>query len=787
MSAEIDTLRCEAEARSRDAPAQTELGRTLSSHGRYPEAIEALKRAVMLQPAAPDAWLELAATLIAAERPADAAAMLDAAQSAVAPSAGVCLARGWALLAVRRDREALESFERARALQPAEIDAGLGIARSLARLRRFPEAFATSDTLLTLSPDCAEALAVRALLLFLVGRPEEALAEAARAEAADPHRALPAVVRGLELLRQGRAVDALAEFDKALVREPNFAAARVGRAQALEALDRHSDAVAAVQDAARTDPENPAVYLLAARLMIRAHRFDQAAECFAQALRRDARSLEALRGRAQCLAALRRAAEALAAYDELLAVAPDTPYMQGERFYMQLLCCDWTDFEARRQDLAARVRRGERVDSPGTFLAHSESPADQLQCARIYAADRLVVDERVAPRSAPARTERIRVAYVSADFHSHPTAFLAAGLFERHDRSRLEVIGISYGRDDGSEMRRRLERSFDRFVDALDAADLEIAQRIADLGVDIAVDLKGHTMGGRPRIFAYRPAPLQVSFLAYPGTMGVEFLDYLVADRQLIPERSRAHYSERIIYLPDSYQVNDADRPQRPRPGRSEAGLPEAGFVFGCFNVLYKLTPPVFDAWMEILRAVPASVLWLLDGGPVAAGNLQREAEARGVRAERLVFAPGLAPEEHWARCPLVDLFLDTLPTNAHTTASDALWAGVPVLTLAGETFTSRVATSLVHAAGVPSLAAASREEYVRLAVQLASEPARLGRLRTHLRGARLRAPLFDTARYCRHLEDAYLEICARHRRGEPPADIHVAPRPSSTEARHDA
>jgi predicted O-linked N-acetylglucosamine transferase (SPINDLY family) len=812
--ADIDALRRAAEERPLDVAVRTELGRRLALAGRYPDAVEVLKRALELQADAAQAWLELGRVLGAAGRPLDAVRVLDAAVSVVTPSAALLVARGQALLGVRRDREALECFERARELEPSgadaphrtdgphRTDARIGMARSLLRLRRAEEALAGIDALLIELPGCAEAHAVRALLLFLLQRLDEAFAAAGRSAELDPKQALPDVVHGLALQRAGRPAEALARFDAALSHEQYHAAAQVGRAQALEALERLPEALEATLLAGRLDPENLTVYLMAARLMIRAQRFAEAAEYFDQALRRNEHCIEALRGRAQCLAALRRAEEALEAYERLLAIAPDSPYLSGERFYVQMSCCDWTDYEARRQELAARVRRGERVSSPGSFLAHSDSPADQLICARTYAADRLAVGQRVtvARRPAAARgpgvgqsvavtqrvdppaeqrmgQDRIRVAYVSADFHAHPTAFLAAGLFERHDRDAFEVIGISYGPNDGSEMRRRLERAFDRFVDVSGLSDLAIAERIAELGVDIAVDLKGHTLGGRPEIFAYRPAPIQVSFLAYPGTMGVDFLDYLVADRQLIPERNRPHYSESILFLPDSYQVNDAARPAPASMSRREAGLPESGFVFCCFNVPYKITPGIFDAWMEILKAVPGSVLWLLDGAPSAVRNLTREAAGRGVGEHRLVFAPGLEPASHWQRCPLADLFLDTLPTNAHTTASDALWAGVPLVTLAGETFTSRVATSLLHAVGLGSLSVGSRAEYVRLAVELACNPVALARLKVHLEAVRFRAPLFDTPRYCRHLEDAYTEICARHRRGEDPADVWVTAR----------
>jgi protein O-GlcNAc transferase len=779
----VEALRREVEAHPDDAALRTQLGHLLTLNGRYPEAIDLLKRAIELQPALSQAWLQLGATLTTAGRLIDAATILDGAPAALSSSAQIQKAQGWARLGVRRDHEALECFQRACALQPADLDARVGSARCLARLRRLDEAFAATDALLAEHPDCASALATYALLLFLAGRVAEAWSAAVRAEELDAAQGLPAAVRGLLLQGQGNAAEALVAYEAALVREPGNAVALVGRAQTLETLERFTAALEATQTAARADPANPAVYLLAARLMVRIQRFAEAGECFAEALRHDARNLEALQGRAQCLGAQLRAEEALEAYDRLLALAPDRAYMRGERFYVQLLCCDWTDYEARCEDLALRVRRGERVDSPGSFLAHSDAPADQLRCARIYAADRLVVGERLAPRAARAAPDRVRVAYVSADFHAHATAFLAAGLFEQHDRARFEVIGVSYGRDDGSQMRRRLERAFDQFIDVSDASELQIAQRIADLGVDIAIDLKGHTLGGRPGIFAYRPAPVQVSLLAYPGTMGVEFLDYIVADRHVIPESCRPHYAERIIYLPESYQVNDSARTLLRRPSRIETGLPERGVVFACFNALYKITPTMFAVWMQILQAVPGSVLWLLDDAPTAVRNLRREAALRGVSEGRLIFAPRAKAEHHWARCTLADLFLDTLPYNAHTTASDALRAAVPVLTLAGETFASRVATSLLHAVGLGRLSVASHEQYVKLAVELAHDKAARGRLRAHLEAARSDAPLFDTARYCRHLEDGYSEICTRARRGDPPRDVWVAPRPASLES----
>lgn len=427
-------------------------------------------------------------------------------------------------------------------------------------------------------------------------------------------------------------------------------------------------------------------------------------------------------------------------------------------------------------------------------MAHGESPADQLICARTFAADVSRVDAAFAEapgsattthslRAGAASQERIRIAYLSADFHAHATAYLAAGLFEAHDRTRFETLAVSFGPDDGSTMRRRLVRSFDRFEDVRSLTDQQIASWVRERGVDIAVDLKGHTLGGRPRVFAYRPAPLQVSFLGYPGTLGSEWMDYLVADRYVIPEEARAHYAEHVIDMPGCYQVNDSARVASPTPTRREEGLPDSGFVFCCFNSSYKITPAIFDDWMAILRAVPDSVLWLMQASAEACENLRKEAQRRGIDARRLVFARWRRVEDHLGRCPLADLFLDTVPYNAHTTASDALWSGVPVLTRTGATFVSRVATSLLHAVGLPELSVRSAEEYRKTAIRIARSPGELRSFKERLGLARTRSTLFDSVGYCRLLESAFEAIVARHRRGEAPSALELAgvPRASSS------
>jgi protein O-GlcNAc transferase len=525
---------------------------------------------------------------------------------------------------------------------------------------------------------------------------------------------------------------------------------------------------------AAAKPDAHAIQVETGFLSIRLGHYAEAVEAFTAALVHSPQNIDALRGRAQCLFILGRLEEAADAYDALLAVAPGLPYMMGERLHVKLHSCDWRDYEQSRLEIANRVRRGDRADVPGCFMCHCDSPADQLLCARTFTKHLCALPQpAMRPAARPLR-DRIRVAYLSADFCTHATTQLAAGLFEKHDRTRFETYAVSFGPSDGSPMRARIEAAFEHFVDVRGCPDEDIAARVARSGIDIAVDVKGHTLGARPRIFALRPAPVQVSFLAYPGTMGADFIDYIVADRVVIPDADQVHYDESVIYLPDSYQVNDEARATTRVPSRGEVGLPETGFVFCCFNSVYKITPTVFDTWMRILAAVPGSVLWLLGGTAVAERNLRLEAQRRGIDARRIVFAPRVAPPEHCARTALADLFLDTLPVNSHTTASDALWAGVPLITVAGKTFTSRVATSLLRAVDLPQLSVASLGDYERLAVRLSHDQDALTGLKRHLAIARRTASLFDSGLYARRLEAAFAEIWRRSQRGEAPRPVRI-------------
>jgi protein O-GlcNAc transferase len=411
------------------------------------------------------------------------------------------------------------------------------------------------------------------------------------------------------------------------------------------------------------------------------------------------------------------------------------------------------------------------------MLAISASPAVQLRAAEIFTADQCPPAERSIWRGEIYRHDRIRIAYLSADFQNHPTAYLAAGWFEAHDRSRFETIAVSFGPDTNDDMRQRLRGVFERFIDAQSLTNRQIAERLRALEIDIAVDLKGYTTNSRAGIFALRPAPIQVGYLGYPGTMAASYMDYILADEVVIPSDHAPFYTEKIVWLPGTYQVNDrARRISDQTPSRAELSLPDEGFVFCCFNNSYKIRPAIFDIWMRLLRQVEGSVLWLFEENGSAAQNLRLEAERRGVAPERLVFAPHVPAAEHLARHRHADLTLDTLPYNAHTTASDSLWAGVPVLTCLGTTFAGRVAASLLKAIGLPELITTSLEDYEALALRIAREPDLRAALKQKLARNRDTFPLFDTARFTRHTEAAYTTMWERHQRGEPPQSFAVTP-----------
>jgi protein O-GlcNAc transferase len=547
---------------------------------------------------------------------------------------------------------------------------------------------------------------------------------------------------GKALLDLGRPEQALASFDQATALDPGFAEAHVNRGNALVKLRRFEEALVSYQKAVGLRPDHAEVYRNCGNIFSKLRRYD----------------------------------EAVAAYDKALALKPNLPGAEGHRLYAKMHLCDWSRWEAESAHLISSVRNGHANTQPFIFLAIPSSTEDQLQCAKLWAASNFPASEKPVWQGERYDHDRIRVAYLSADFRQHALSFLMAGMFECHDKSRFEVTGISFGVDDSSEMRRRVTASFERFVDARSYSDEQIAGLIKALEIDIVVDLMGFTTDSRTGIFARRPAPVQAHYLGYPGTMGARYIDYTIADRVVIPDNQREFYSEKRALLPGSYLVNDRKRLIADKAfTRTELGLPSTGFVFCCFNNNHKITPDVFDCWMRILGQVEGSVLWLFQDNAKAADNLKKEALARGVSADRLIFASRMPPSDHLARHRAADLFLDTLPYNAHTTAADALWAGLPVLTCLGETFVGRVAASLLNAVGLPELITTTLQEYEGLAIRLAKHPDELRAIRARLEANRLTTPLFDTQRFTAHIETAYVAMHERHQAGLAPDHIAIS------------
>jgi predicted O-linked N-acetylglucosamine transferase (SPINDLY family) len=504
-------------------------------------------------------------------------------------------------------------------------------------------------------------------------------------------------------------------------------------------------------------------------------RLEEALASYDKALSLKPDYAEAYKTRGAVLRDLKRLDEALASYEKALSLNPELEFLFGVYLHTKMQLCDWGYFNNNLTQLIADVEQSRLAVSPFILLGLIDQPALQNNAAKTYSTTQYPKRDALGPFVKRPLNEKVRIGYYSADFQTHATAYLIAELFEVHDHDRYELYGFSFGPSSNDEMRRRIVSAFDRFIEVNSMSDRQIAQLSRDMGVDIAVDLKGYTQHGRTGIFAEGAAPIQVNYLGYPGTMGAEYMDYIIADKTLIPEQYQSEYTEKIVYLPGSYQVNDSKRRISGRQfSRQELGLPESGFVFCCFNNNYKIQPQTFDGWIRILKAVEGSALWLFENSPAVAVNLRREAEARGLDGSRLIFAKQMPLEEHLARQRLADLFLDTLPYNAHTTTSDALWAGLPVLTCAGKSFASRVAASLLNALDLPELITHSQEEYEDRAVELATNPSGLQAIKNKLERNRLVTSLFDSKRFARHIEAAYEIMYARYQSGLPPEPIEV-------------
>jgi len=612
---------------------------------------------------------------------------------------------------------------------------------------------------ITLNPHDGPAYATLGNALLRLNKAEAALDNYDKALALNPKDVAVYSNRGIALKRLNRDADALINYNQALALKPDYAEAYFNKGNTLVALSRHDEALACYDKALSLKADYIDVYRNRGNTLVWLNKYEAALANYDTALTQHPNCAEIHYMRGTTLQELKRFDEAIANFKSTLALKPDYDFLPGTLLLAQMVQCDWQDFTENLSGFQAAIRRNERVTMPFAAIALLDSASILKQAAKTFA-DSCFIHKLPKPSLKKAKGEKIRIAYYSADFHNHATTYLMAGLFERHDKTQFEWYGFSFGPNIQDAMRGRLAAAFDHFFEVSRQSDRDVARLSRELGIDIAVDLKGYTRGARPGIFAQQCAPIQVNYLGYPGTMATEQMDYIIADRTVIPEANITAYSEKIVYLPHSYQVNDSERPISDRIfSRQEAGLPEYGFVFCCFNKNYKIQPDTFTGWMRILHAVKGSVLWLFEANSTAAHNLQIEAEKRGIDRKRLVFARMMPLPEHLARHRLADLFLDTFPCNAHTTASDALWAGLPILTRMGDSFASRVAGSLLRAIDLPELITETQKDYEALAIELALNPEKLAQIKQKLAAHRLTTPLFNTALFARQLEQAYLAM----------------------------
>jgi predicted O-linked N-acetylglucosamine transferase (SPINDLY family) len=652
--------------------------------------------------------------------------------------------------------EAASLYQQALQLQPRNPDilALLGTAEyQLGHLERSAALLSGSIEIDPEQPDVHYNLGNVQVVL---GHREEALSSYDKALRLNPAHVAALINRGNALKELGREPEALASYDRVVALQPGFAEAFYNRGEVLQVLRRFDDAIASYDRALMIRPDYVEAHINRGTVFLALGRPDEALASYDRAASIRPGSASLYNNRGNALERLGRIEEAAENFDKALALDPDVDWLAGHALHMRMHLCDWRRFDERRNEVLAKIADGRKVSMPFPVHALIDSPTVHRKVAEIYATAHSVSNVPEIMPVSNSSDKRIRVAYISSDFRDHPVAHLIAGVFEKHDRMKFEVVAVSLAPAAESTWRSRIAGAADHFVDVSELPDSEAISKLRDLQIDIAVDLNGFTDGHRARIFAERVAPVQVSYLGYLGTMGAPFIDYLLADDVIIPENGQSFYAEKIAYLP-SYQINDDTQgPSNRVFSREELGLPETGFIFCSFNQTFKLTPERFGSWMRILAQVPGSVLWLYVNNEAVSANLRNEAERHGIAPERLIFAGRLPLEEHLARLSAADLFLDTHPYNAGATASNALRMGLPVLTCIGESFAARMGASLLTAVGLPELIAETPAAYETLAVELAIDPVRLGAIKRKLADNLQTCSLFDTERSVRALEAAY-------------------------------
>lgn len=776
------------------------LAKALSEDGLDAESLPHHEKATKLAADMPEAWLNFSKSLTNLKRFNDALKAVDTALK-INPNYSQALSNKGALLTeLGRHDEALNLYEKALALSPMSPQTYLNMGVSLKELKRFDEAIAQYDLALKMNPNYAEALSNKGNVYEELKRFDEAITQYDLALKMNPRNIDALSNKGLILLKQkrfaearscceqqlemtpkssrawlnrgyvfwdeGRHEEALSNIDTALKFNPDMAQAWLVRGAIFCELRNYQLGLSSCDKALAVKPEYPEAWDLKGLGLRELGHYDEALRCFDRAIEHQSDFAQAWSNKGSTLNEIKCYEEALEAFDRALILNPEFEFLEGHCLNSRLLIGSWQNLNEASKNLCDKVRDGKKVTDPFALLAMADDPELHLKAAEIWASKNRNLDGHLEP-IAKVKNSKIKIAYFSGDLRqNHPVSALIVGLFEAHNRVEFELYAFSHSVPQaGDKVRERLKECFDQFIDTADMSDLEVAKLARNIGIDIAVDLSGYTHNNRLKIFSYRVAPIQASYLGYAGTSGEKFMDYLIADRTVIPPESMQYFSEKIVYLPNAYIVDDPKRQISTRiPSRADQGLPEEAFIFCCFNNSHKINPGIIRSWSNILRGVDNSVMWFSGNNKIFQNNLILEFEKYQIDASRIIFANRVdLPEDHLARLQLANLFLDTVPYNAHTTAVDALRVGLPLLTYMGRAFAGRVAASLLKAIDVPELIAANQEEYESMAIDFANKPEKLAKVRDKLIINRTTTPLFNNEEFARGMEKIYQKMYERY------------------------
>jgi len=681
---------------------------------------------------------------------------------------------GSSLNSIGHNQEAFSVFQKAIKIDPSEPIAWYNAANTLCDTGEYEESLAYYERSIKLNPQHCPALINYGKALFELKRYSEALTFYDEALRINQDSLDCLINKGATLKELTRYDEAITHYDKTLSLKPDYAEGWSNKGIALNGLKRYDDAIAHFDKALSLKPDYAEGWNNKGIAIYGLKRFEEAIAHYDKALTLKPDYHEAWSNKGVTLDFLKKHSESAKCYQKAIIFETEDSYLLGQAHHQMMLGCDWSDYKKNVNKIFQLTNEGRKASEPFGFQGIAISEELLKKCSEIYSNDRFPPLDNLS-KFLQYKHQKIRIGYLCGEFRNQATSILMTRVWELHDESKFEIFAFDNGWDDGSEYRQRITGAFSNLFDITRLSDLDTAKLIQQNEIDILINLNGFFGFARQVVFSYKPAPIQVNYLGFPGTMGVKYMDYIIADKVVVPEESKLHYVEKLVYLPNCYQANDDMRKISDRKfSKVELGLPGNAFVFACFNNSYKITPTIFDSWMRILSFVQGSVLWLLADSPIAKDNLIKEALARGIDSCRLVFAERLPISEHLARHDLADLFLDTLPYNAHTTCSDALWAGLPVLTLMGHTFPGRVSSSLLNAIGLPELVTSTQEEYEALAIELALNSKKLADIKLKLAKNRLSTPLFDTPLFVKNLEAAYIQMYKRDQLGIQPDHLFI-------------